>query len=70
MTGCKYAIPSHDFPRKISDAANPEGYSEFLKQFPVQDSYKKIDTFMKIMKRDYPHIETVYIPIGGTADIG
>jgi len=70
ITGCKYVIPSHDFPRKISDAANPEGYSEFLKQFPVQDSYKKTDTFMEIMKRDYPHIKAVYIPIGGTAEIG
>ncbi len=36
-----------------------------IKQFPVQDSYKKVETFMEIMKKNYPHIETVYIPIEG-----
>ena len=35
MTGCKYVIPSHDFPKKISDAADPKAYGEFLKQFPA-----------------------------------
>jgi L-ascorbate metabolism protein UlaG (beta-lactamase superfamily) len=68
--GSKYVIPSHDFPREVSDAANPEAYREFVKQFPVLDSYKKVQAFMEIMKREYPHIETVYIPVGGTADIG
>jgi len=68
--GSKYVIPSHDFPKQISEAADPEAYREFVKQFPVLDSYKKVQAFMEIMKREYPHIETVYIPIGGTADIG
>jgi hypothetical protein len=53
-----------------SDAANPEGYKEFAKQSPVLDTNKKVETFMEIMKKDYPHIETVYIPIGGTVEIG
>jgi len=69
VTGCRYVIPSHDFPKNVSDAANPGGYGEFLKQFPVQDTYKKTDRFMEIIKKDYPHIKGVYIPIGGTAEI-
>jgi len=68
--GSKYVIPSHDFPKQPSDAANPEAYKEFIKQFPVQDTYKKVEAFMEIMKKNYPHIKTVYIPIGGTAEIG
>ena len=70
MTGCKYVIPSHDFPKKISDAADPEAYGEFLKQFPAQDSFKKIDTFFETLKNEYPHIQGVYIPIGETKEIG
>lgn len=69
VTGCKYAIPFHDFPREVSDAADPEGYSEFLKQYPVQDSYKQIDRFMEVIEKEYPHIKGVYIPIGGTIEI-
>lgn len=68
--GSEYVIPSHDFPRQTSDAANPEAYKEFIKQFPVQDTYKKVETFMEIMKKNYSHIKTVYIPIGGTVEIG
>lgn len=68
--GSKYVIPSHDFPKQVSEAANPEAYKEFIKQFPVQDTYKKVETFMEIMKKDYPHIKTLYIPIGGTVEIG
>jgi L-ascorbate metabolism protein UlaG (beta-lactamase superfamily) len=68
--GSKYVIPSHDFPKQASEAANPEAYKEFIKQFPVQDTYKKVEIFMEIMKKNYPHIKTVYIPIGGTAEIG
>ena len=69
MIGSKYVIPSHDFPREVDDAANPEAYKKFLKYSPALDSYKKVETFMQIMKKDYPHIETVYIPIGGSAEI-
>jgi L-ascorbate metabolism protein UlaG (beta-lactamase superfamily) len=69
-TGCKYVVPCHDFPAKISDAADPDGYREFLKQFPALDTYKKIDRFMEIVGKEYPHIEAVYIPIGGSAEIG
>lgn len=69
VTGCSYVIPFHDFPREISDVANPEGYREFLKQFPVQDSYKKVDRFMEIIEKEYPQIKAVYIPIGGTVEI-
>jgi hypothetical protein len=69
VTGCGHAIPCHDFPRNVSDAANPEAYSEFLKQFPVLDTYKKVDKFMEIIARDYPQIEGVYIPIGGSVYI-
>jgi hypothetical protein len=29
-----------------------------------------VEAFMEIMKKNYPHIKTVYIPIGGTAEIG
>ena len=70
VIGSKYVIPFHDFPKDVSEAANPEGYKEFLKQFPVLDTYKKVEKFMEIMKRDYPHIKAVYIPIGGTTEIG
>jgi L-ascorbate metabolism protein UlaG (beta-lactamase superfamily) len=71
MTGCRYAIPFHDFPGDIASAADPEGYREFLSRDPfgVLDSYKKIDVFMATLQRDYPHIKGVYIPIGGTAEI-
>jgi len=68
--GCKYVIPSHDFPKQASEAANPQAYEEFTKQFPVQDTYKKVEAFMEIMEKHYPHIKTIYIPIGGTAEIG
>jgi L-ascorbate metabolism protein UlaG (beta-lactamase superfamily) len=67
--GCRYVIPCHDFPKEISDAANPDGYREFLTRFPVQDSYKKIETFMEIMRNDYPHIKAIFIPIGGSVDL-
>ena len=70
VIGSKYVIPSHDFPKKVSDAANPNAYEEFVKRFPVLDSYKKVNTFTEIMKNHYPHIETIYIPIGGLAEIG
>jgi L-ascorbate metabolism protein UlaG (beta-lactamase superfamily) len=69
-TGCRYVIPCHDFPGNVSDAADPEGYKEFLKQFPVQGTAKKVEQFMEIIKKDYPHIKGIYIPIGGTAEIG
>jgi L-ascorbate metabolism protein UlaG (beta-lactamase superfamily) len=65
--GSRWVIPCHDFPKEVSDAADPEGYRKFLEQYPVQDLYKKVEKFMDIMKRAYPHIETVYIPIGGSA---
>lgn len=70
VIGSKYVIPSHDFPKELSEAASPEGYGEFVKQFPVLDTYKKVEKFKNIMKDSYPHIETVYIPIGQTVDIG
>jgi len=71
MTGCKYVIPYHDFPKSISEAADPEGYAEFLKNDPfgVLDSYKKIDKFMEVLERDYPHINGIYIPIGDSVEI-
>lgn len=69
-TGCRYVIPFHDFPKEISDAADPEAYREFLKRFPVGDSYKKIEKFMEIIENEYPQIEVVYIPIGETTDVG
>jgi L-ascorbate metabolism protein UlaG (beta-lactamase superfamily) len=70
IIGSKYVIPSHDFPKELSEAANPQGYSEFVQQFPVQDTYKKVEQFQKIIKENYPHIETVYVPIGETREIG
>lgn len=73
MIGSKYVIPSHDFPKEISNAANPDIYREFLKNSPAFgyeiDTYKKVDRFMEIMKRDYPHIQTIYVPIGETVEI-
>ena len=33
-TGCRIAIPFHDFPRNVSDAADPQGYAEFVKGIP------------------------------------
>lgn len=69
-TGCKCVIPCHDFPREISDAANPEAYAEFVKQFPVLETYKKVDRFMEIIRNEYPHIKAVYIPIGETVEVG
>lgn len=68
-TGCKVVIPFHDFPRDVSGAADPEAYREFLKQFPVQESYKKTERFMEIIKNEYPHIAATYIPIGGSIEI-
>ena len=70
-TGCQYAIPFHDFPRTITEAADPEGYAEFLKldPFGILDSYKKIDRFLATLKAEYPHIEGIYIPIGGTMEL-
>jgi L-ascorbate metabolism protein UlaG (beta-lactamase superfamily) len=70
IIGSRYVIPTHDFPREVNGVADPGAYKAFLKWNPVLDSYKKVDTFMEIMKRNYPHIEVVYIPIGGTVDIG
>jgi L-ascorbate metabolism protein UlaG (beta-lactamase superfamily) len=70
VIGSKYVIPSHDFPKELSEAANPQAYSEFVQQFPVQDTYKKVEQFKEIMKEKYPHIKTVYIPIGETTEIG
>jgi len=69
VIGSGHVIPTHDFPGNPSDAADPDGYREFLRQFPVQDLYKKVETFMEIMKKDYPHIKPVYIPIGETVEI-
>jgi L-ascorbate metabolism protein UlaG (beta-lactamase superfamily) len=70
-TGCSIAIPFHDFPRNVSDAADPQGYAEFVKgdPFSALDSYKRIERFMETLRTKYPHIKGVYIPIGGTADI-
>ena len=70
-TGCSIAIPFHDFPRSISDAADPKGYAEFVKgdPFSALDSYKRIDRFMETLRDKYPHIKGVYIPIGGAAEI-
>lgn len=69
VTGCRYVIPCHDFPGNVSDAADPEAYAEFLKQFPVQFTAKNVERFMEIIKKDYPHIKGIYIPIGGTTEI-
>jgi L-ascorbate metabolism protein UlaG (beta-lactamase superfamily) len=71
MTGCRYAIPFHDFPCDITAAADPEGYRQFLSHDPfgVLDSAKKIDIFLDKLQKDYPHIQGVYIPIGETAEI-
>jgi len=70
-TGCSIAIPFHDFPRKVSDAADPEGYAQFLKADPFSplDSYRKIDRFMEALKTKYPHIKGTYIPIGGSVEV-
>ena len=70
-TGCRYVIPFHDFPHAVGEAADPEGYAEFLKldPFRVLDSYKKIDTFMETLKAAYPHIEGIYLPIGRTVEL-
>jgi L-ascorbate metabolism protein UlaG (beta-lactamase superfamily) len=70
VIGSKYVVPSHDFPKEVSDAADPEAYGKLVKRIPVLHSYKKVEAFLEIMKRDYPHIETVYIPIGETVEIG
>ncbi len=70
VTGCSIAIPFHDFPRRISDAADPEGYAEFVKMDPFSalDSYKRIDRFMETLRTRYPHIKGVYVPIGKSVD--
>jgi L-ascorbate metabolism protein UlaG (beta-lactamase superfamily) len=71
VTGCRYAIPFHDFPKELTDAADPEAYARFLEHDPfgVQDSYRKIEIFMETLRRDYPHVKGVYIPIGKTVEI-
>lgn len=68
--GCRVAIPFHDFPRNIADAADPAGYAEFVKADPFSalDSYKRIDRFMEAIKK-YPSIKGVYIPIGETVEV-
>jgi L-ascorbate metabolism protein UlaG (beta-lactamase superfamily) len=70
-TGCKIAIPFHDFPRAIEDAADPEGYAEFVKNDPFSalDSYKRIDRFMETLRTRYPQIKGVYIPIGDSVEV-
>ena len=49
------------------------GYRRFLEESPTGDSevdsYKKVERFMEIMKKDYSHIRTIYVPIGGTIEI-
>lgn len=69
VTGCTYVIPCHDFPRKPDEAANAEAYTEFVKQLPVLDTYKKVDKFMEIIKEKYPQITSVYISLGETTNI-
>lgn len=49
--GSKYMIPSHDFSKEVSDAANPVTYNKFVNQYPALDSYKKVEIFMEIMKK-------------------
>ena len=70
-TGCSVAIPFHDFPRSIADAADPEGYAEFAKMDPFDafNSYQRIDRFLETLRTKYPHIRGVYIPIGETVDV-
>ncbi len=70
-TGCSIAIPFHDFPRNISDAADPEGYAEFVKADPFSalDSYKRIDRFMETLRTKYPDIKGVYVPIGESVEV-
>lgn len=70
VTGCRYVIPFHDFPRDVTEAANPEAYAEFVKQGPFLKTYEKVDEFMEIINNQYPQIKGAYIPIGGSADIG
>jgi L-ascorbate metabolism protein UlaG (beta-lactamase superfamily) len=70
VVGCKYVIPFHDFPKDPSQAADPDGYREFFKRAAVAESYRKVERFMALMEKDYPEIEAIYIPIGGTVDIG
>ena len=71
MTGCSYIIPFHDFPKAISEAADPEGYAEFLNEDPfgVLESYRKIDRFMDLVQNDYPHIKGIYLPIGDSVEL-
>ena len=69
VTGCRHVIPCHDFPENVSDAADPEGYGEFLKQFPVQGTAKNVERFMEIIRKEYPHIKGIYIPMGGSTEI-
>jgi L-ascorbate metabolism protein UlaG (beta-lactamase superfamily) len=70
-TGCTIAIPFHDFPRTVADAADPDGYGEFVKgdPFDALNSYQRIDRFMETLRRKYPYIKGVYIPIGETVEI-
>ena len=73
LIGSSYVIPSHDFPRETSDAADPDGYREFLRVSPTGgaeiDTHKKVERFMEIMKKEYSHITSMYVPIGGTIEI-
>ena len=73
VIGSRYVIPSHDFPRDISEAADPDGYRIFLENSPTDgaelNSYIMVERFMEIMKKDYPHIKVIYIPIGETIEI-
>lgn len=69
IIGCKWVIPAHDFPRHLSEAADPKAYEEFTRQFPVLNTYKTVEEFMELMKKEYPHIEVVYIPIGSSTEI-
>lgn len=70
FTGCRYVIPFHDFPGDVSEAANPEAYAEFVKDGPYLQTHEKVGEFAEIINRLYPEIRSVYIPIGGFADVG
>lgn len=65
VVGSRYVIPSHDFPKEMSDATDREASREFVAQFPVLESCKKVERFADIMRTNYPHIETIYLSIGG-----
>lgn len=65
----KYVIPFHDFPEKIQEAADPKGYEEFVKQFPIATATKEKTTRFCELMEEYKEIRVISLDIGESTEI-